>query len=542
MIKETPLKYEDAEEYCIAKGTSLASLHSLSDYHSARIMTASYATFVSDAKGVWFGLNDFDNDGTWTYDDNTTADYGFDNGVPDQDYLPWVENEPDGTGNCVAFMWQFSDPSRGTYTPGWYDEQCNISQAVLCNKIIDPIYECLNTGHSIHAWYDGDSFEMGYNLWRDKTGNNNNGKVVNDTEVGVFDGSIINHELYLNSKRIVYGGTSTKIKFNVELNPENHTVFNIAKYREFSGASKQRIIQTNTESGVFGFWHGKSGVAWENYWITDYNTDNFGDEWVFSTQQNDLYRGNRIDLTSNASYISTFATFEELTINQGPVPGQESDFAIAELVVINNKLDIIEIKCVENYLHTKYYGSGCSDSFNSRVVISNAVYACPGTIKSGGVYGSDAETLCGEDYHVCDGSLELQSLGMNQSMCDNEVAYNDNEFFATKETSSDFDKCYSDYGGDGRARNDIWGCSKSTSGLAISQCGVLNSRYSGPNNWNNWHYGGDAQLEASQAILMDSSSGGVLCCIGSYVHFSFDLCICDYKCVINYSSYSSSNH
>ena len=44
----------------------------------------------------------------------------------------------------------------------------------------NPIQKCLNPDHKIHAWYDGSSIEIRNNLWRDKSGNNNNGMIIDN--------------------------------------------------------------------------------------------------------------------------------------------------------------------------------------------------------------------------------------------------------------------------------------------------------------------------------------------------------------------------
>ena len=168
--------------------------------------------------------------------------------------------------------------------------------------------------------------------------------------------------------------------------------------------------------------------------------------------------------------------------------------------------------------------TGCSNKSLARTIISDRVYACPGVIESGGIYGSDAELLCDDGYHVCLGSNELQELGFTSSMCSNNVAINDDEFFATKETSNGLGQCYSVYGGDRTGRNDIWGCAKPgavSSEYIYSEyaCGVLEYSLGNGGNFNNWDMGNsnnwdDTEMEAVNAKLTDSSSGGVLCCVG----------------------------
>ena len=71
-----------------------------------------------------------------------------------------------------------------------------------------------------------------------------------------------------------------------------HTVFNLAKYRVKS-TNKKRILQTDQELGICGFWAGNAGVAAEGQnGIYAPNTDKFGTECVLSSQTPNLYRGN----------------------------------------------------------------------------------------------------------------------------------------------------------------------------------------------------------------------------------------------------------
>eukprot|EP01083_Nonionella_stella_P288358 981236_1 len=71
-----------------------------------------------------------------------------------------------------------------------------------------------------------------------------------------------------------------------------------------------------------------------------------------SSQQYDLYRGNGIDLTSNPT--ATFTMINQLRINAGTHTAEISDFACTEIIVINQKIPLDDILCIENYLSEKY--------------------------------------------------------------------------------------------------------------------------------------------------------------------------------------------
>eukprot|EP01083_Nonionella_stella_P075659 205746_1 len=60
---------------------------------------------------------------------------------------------------------------------------------------------------------------------------------------------------------------------------------------------------------------------------------------------------------------------------------------------------------------------GCFNKSTQRSVLSNRLYACPGIIESGGVYGQSAQQLCADDYHVCDSASETSALGLTSTEC-----------------------------------------------------------------------------------------------------------------------------
>eukprot|EP01083_Nonionella_stella_P226420 804112_1 len=209
---------------------------------------------------------------------------------------------------------------------------------------------CVDT-EVIDAWYDGDSIDIANDVWTDKSGYNHHGSIGVSTGIGVFNGTNETHELftYMN-KTAIYGATTTQITFNVSLHPINHTVFNYCKYRDVG--QKARILQTDTQNGVFGFWSGRSGQAVEEKWITDGSTDYFGSTWVISSQQQDLYRGNFIDTTHNPT--TGWTVPQQLMIGLGAYPGEVSDWACTEIIVLKQKISPDDILCIENYLLEKY--------------------------------------------------------------------------------------------------------------------------------------------------------------------------------------------
>eukprot|EP01083_Nonionella_stella_P005905 17051_1 len=165
-------------------------------------------------------------------------------------------------------------------------------------------------------------------------------------------------------------------------------------------------------------------------------------------------------------------------------------------------------------LHADY--TGCGSAAVDEEFVIDRIYACTGKIESGGVYGSDAEALCGLNYHVCKSALEVEGLGLTKDKCKEFPGVN--EFFATQETSDGSLRCYSHNGGDpseiGSIYNDFWGCARDDGVYQFNtndDCGVLPG-WVGQGNIQGWIYQGDHEQEAVETKLIDTNSGGVLCC------------------------------
>ena len=354
------MNFTSAIDQCSAEGTSLASIHSQIDNHKAAFLCIAGIPSNTD-DSCWIGLEDYTNgEGNWRWTDGTITDFGFianDSSRPDKganSHYPWGgHHSPDGqtpAEDCVGiFPYQRSLITSQWHV--WHDLECDESPFhPICNQKPNPVSQCLSNESEIHAWYDGSSIEMENKLWRDKSGNNNNGKIINGVGMEVFDGTnTSNSELYLNGQPTVTGTYQTQITFNIQLNPI-HTVFNLAKYREGS-MHKKRILQTDMNNGVFGFWNNRSGVAHEMDWVSW--TNNLGEAWVLSSQQPRSYRGNGRDLTDQRP-ASVFDNTNKLMINWGFFGLEQSDFALSELIVFNEILNVEEIKCIENYIFSKY--------------------------------------------------------------------------------------------------------------------------------------------------------------------------------------------
>jgi hypothetical protein len=184
----------------------------------------------------------------------------------------------------------------------------------------------------LQGHYTAESYSTSQKLWKDGSGNVNDVRVAGDMKVS-DDG------LY------VYGGAAEKFTLPDELFDRQYTIIAVAKY---NGDSKRRIF-TSSEGGWFtGHNAGKSGVAYHDNWITE-DKDHFGDDWVLSVDQRNLYR-------ANGRRYSGYGLDESFPKDIGVniASGQESDYAIAEIMVYDRELGGDEILKIEQALMDKY--------------------------------------------------------------------------------------------------------------------------------------------------------------------------------------------
>ena len=207
--------------------------------------------------------------------------------------------------------------------------------------------DCLSNPSQLVGWYDADS--VSGTTWNDKSINGNNGDLYG-SEYGVFTSNTDpSHELYANDMNVVYGTTNSQVAFGPTIT-DAHTLINLCKYRE--SGSKARIIQSESVDTIYGFWNARSGIAYLNgVFYTDMGVDQFGTDWVLSSQTRDLYRGNQIDLTTGSSSWTGSTRF---MINDGAIPWESSDWSCAEVIIIDERISDSEIICVEDYLINKY--------------------------------------------------------------------------------------------------------------------------------------------------------------------------------------------
>eukprot|EP01084_Bolivina_argentea_P264602 448251_1 len=153
--------------------------------------------------------------------------------------------------------------------------------------------------------------------------------------------------------------------------------------------------------------------------------------------------------------------------------------------------------------------SGCSDISTAREVITDQIFACPGTF-SGGIYSESAQSLCNtaNNYHICESENEAQALGLTRDICYN-ITINDYEFFAGKKNLSLIaNECNND-------KNRLYGCTSHEYGCnpCFGQvCDLYTGHIDSQTNFANW----TVENENIETIsLIDSFGGGVLCCNAS---------------------------
>jgi hypothetical protein len=190
------------------------------------------------------------------------------------------------------------------------------------------------------AAYNGESWKDKEKQWTDISGSNNH---VTDA-TGIFT-----QNDKLNNKKCLSGVTNSVIKFPINVMQPTYTLIHVTKY---NGNSKGRIFTTDTSNWLSGFWGGRSGVAYHEGWVTNYDPDKFGSKWVVSVDQPTMYRANRQDystLKQGKSYPSP------LTINKCPwSPGENSDWSIACIIIYNRILTPAEISIIETWISSEY--------------------------------------------------------------------------------------------------------------------------------------------------------------------------------------------
>lgn len=217
------------------------------------------------------------------------------------------------------------------------------------------------------AHYMANQFATGTtpNQWADQSGN---GYHASMSGINTVINSTINNNVVLK------GNTSSSIIFPVFANwtkSSKYTLFVVQRYA--SDVNNKRILTDNTANNwLAGHWSSHVGVAYHNFWITDYPngiTSHAYNDWIMFTDQSELARSNTTVVSKYAS--GAFPGFTQLAINGVGWSPENSDFEIAELIVYPKVLNNREIYLVENYLSNKYGIAGTNDGLMLNLDASN---------------------------------------------------------------------------------------------------------------------------------------------------------------------------
>ena len=205
-------------------------------------------------------------------------------------------------------------------------------------------------GGSLLAKYSGESWNG--SSWVDETGGTYNASLTFGT-VGTATSSYMNGKTYITGTGVSGQAATTNctgITFPSGILPTTYTMFHIMRY---NGTDRMRIIDGAAGNFLSGFWSGCAGnVAYHNNWITPSSgqVDIFGNTWVLSTDQNNIYRSNQYSRTSG----TPTGTSQQITIGNGASQNggnyERSDWAAACILVWGSTLSAAQILQVEAYL------------------------------------------------------------------------------------------------------------------------------------------------------------------------------------------------
>lgn len=190
----------------------------------------------------------------------------------------------------------------------------------------------------VFSRYTADSFAS--TTWSDVSGNNRHATVSRGS-VSLTSSSGNGSTKTFGT---LQGGTGDGILFPTDVLPSTYTVFHLSRY---TGSSNFRIVTGTGNNWLSGHWSGNTGVAFHEGWITN-QVNRFGNNWVLSTDQNSLYRGNRTTYGTSGGSAST-----RLTVNAGQYT-EYSAWQVAEIIVYNRTLSLEEYTSVENFLVDNY--------------------------------------------------------------------------------------------------------------------------------------------------------------------------------------------
>ena len=225
-------------------------------------------------------------------------------------------------------------------------EEVPDNEEVVEKKVDEKAPQSDPTGvDGVVGWYDGESWDEKANVWKDKSGKNNHvtevrGEIEQDSDESS------------NNQKFIFGSTQAGLRFPQDAmsTGKKYTLLHVAKY---AGSVKQRIFQGTNNQFISGFAYGHTGTAhrdgtgWISHW------DNEGQErFIVHVDQKHLLRKDGLRRSGLTNYSALIPS--QLSVNYGQVDAQNSDWAIAEVILYNRELSTAEIRKLENYLMRKY--------------------------------------------------------------------------------------------------------------------------------------------------------------------------------------------
>ena len=125
IIGDTAMNYDQAEAWCVAEGSHLATISDITDRDETKTLCTT--NDIASASGCWIGLFHDDSSNTWKWKDGSALGYGFHtNGQPTNGVDPWWGGEPNSHGeDCIHIF--------DGQAYNWNDLGCHGANLPLCN-------------------------------------------------------------------------------------------------------------------------------------------------------------------------------------------------------------------------------------------------------------------------------------------------------------------------------------------------------------------------------------------------------------------------
>jgi hypothetical protein len=153
----------------------------------------------------------------------------------------------------------------------------------------------------------------------------------------------------LNNRDMISFTFNDGMTFPATILPQTYTLFHLARLKQ--GGKRERVFDGKNTNWLSGFYKGNTGVAYHNAVITQ-GGDLYGNNWMISIDQNDMYIVNNTNRTIAKGGIPSHAN---LTINDGLTSANEtSDCDVACVIVFNRTLPQNEYSIVSDEIRRMY--------------------------------------------------------------------------------------------------------------------------------------------------------------------------------------------